>query len=218
MTSDSGRPTSSLIDQFESIPTATLSDITRSKNIIMDTGIKPIWAIPRTAGRAVTVSIPPDDNYGVHESLTVCEQGDILVINADGYTKSAVWGEITSTVSLEKGIKGTVIDGATRDVDEVEKLAYPVCAREVNPTTTHKRIPGKINDLIQCGGISVAPNDIVVCDRDGVAIVPQVEAKSLLTKAKEKLKQEEEIISQIQNGKSTFELFGLDSRDTTVDY
>lgn len=218
MTPNTGRPNNTLIDQFESIPTAMLSDITSSKNVIMDKGIKPIWNIPRTAGRAVTVSIPPNDNYGVHEALTVCEQGDILIINADSYTKSAVWGGITSTVCLEKGIKGTVVDGATRDVAEVEKLEYPVCAREVNPTTTHKRIPGKINESIQCGGISVAPNDIVVCDRDGVAIIPRADAKSLLTKAKEKLKQEEEIIRQIQNGKSTFELFELDSIDTTDDY
>lgn len=202
-----------IISKFESIPIAVLSDVTGRERVIMDPGVKPIWNIPRIAGSAVTVEAPPNDNYSIHDALTVCSSGDILVINADSYTKSAVWGEITSTAALEKGMKGTVIDGAVRDAEDIEDLGYPVCALNINPTTTHKRLAGTINDRITCGGIAVNSGDIVVCDRDGVAVIPEAQAEEILEAALEKMEREEKIINRIRNGESTYEVLELDKKD-----
>lgn len=195
-----------LIEKFTSIPTAVLSDVTDSERVIVDPQIKPIWDIPRTVGRAITVEAPPNDNYSIHVGLDRCNKGDLLVIDADSYTKSAVWGEITSIASLEKGVEGTVIDGAVRDVAEIKSIEYPVCAREINPTTTHKRLSGKINEPILCGEVRVTPGDVVVCDSDGVAIIPQTIAERILEKAIEKINQEEKIINRIKQGESTLDI------------
>lgn len=202
-----------VISQFESVPIAVLSDITGTDEVIMDSAIKPIWNIPRVAGSAVTVKAPPNDNYSIHDALTVCGSGDILVIDADSYTKSAVWGEITSSAALEKGMKGTVIDGAVRDAEDIEDLEYPVCALNVNPTTTHKRLPGAINDRITCGGLTVSPGDIVVCDRDGVAVIPEAQAEDILEAALQKIEREEVIINRIQRGESTYEILNLGEKN-----
>ena len=55
-------------------------------------------------------------------------------------------------------------------------------------------IPGKkdrntpLNIPITCGGVHVSPDDIIVADEEGIAVIPNSERKGIYAKAKSRAK------------------------------
>ncbi|WP_458187011.1 RraA family protein [Haladaptatus sp. NG-WS-4] len=80
---------------------------------------------PTVLGTAVTVHSPAGDNLMIHRALQVATAGDVLVVDAGGYTDSAVWGELMSTSARPHGFGGTVVDGAVRDLRDIDELGIP---------------------------------------------------------------------------------------------
>ena len=68
---------------------------------------------------------------------------------------------------------------------------------------------GKIDTPISCGNVSVNPGDIVIVDDDGIAVIPLDISDKILTKSKEKIIAENEIISKINNGLEHKEVFNV---------
>ena len=60
------------------------------------------------------------------------KEGEILYFIQTG-EPAAVWGELASTCAKEKEIVGAVIYGATRDIDVLLHLDFPVFALETLP-------------------------------------------------------------------------------------
>ncbi len=75
------------------------------------------------------------------------------------------------------------MDGVIRDLAEVRKMRFPVFARGVIPIPGGKNIVDSLNILVMCGGVQVAPNDIVVADEEGIVVVPSEQADSVLQTA-----------------------------------
>lgn len=192
------RPEQSLVKAFEEIPTAVLSDVTSKYENTMSHEIKPVYDGTSMAGTAVTVKTYPADNLIAHKAVTLAEPGDVLVIDANGYTESGLWGELISTSCKVNGVKGTVIDGAARDIEEIKDLGYPVYARAISPKGSYKAHPGSINIPISCGDVPVEPGDIIVGDSEGVAVVKPENAESVLKDAQEKLESEDQLREQIK--------------------
>jgi 4-hydroxy-4-methyl-2-oxoglutarate aldolase len=214
---DVQRPNPELVKQFEGIPTAILSDVTTKYENTMTHKIKPLADGTRMAGTALTVKTYPGDNLMVHKAITLAEPSDVLVVDANQYTEAGIWGELTSTSALYHELAGTVIDGAARDVDEINEMGYPVYSRAISPKGSYKAHPGSINVSISCGGVPVQPGDIVVGDNEGVAVVDAEEAESVLDAAKEKLRAEQETIERIENGEYIFDLAGFDEAYDSLD-
>ena len=84
------------------------------------------------------------------------------MIDAGGETKRSVWGEYFSTWAKGIGLAGLIIDGATRDVTDIEPLGFPVFARAVTPRKPTMQGPGEVNVPVSCGGVCVVPGDIIV--------------------------------------------------------
>ena len=80
------------------------------------------------------------------------------------------------TASAKK-LGGIVVDGAIRDVDGIRRLGMPAFSRSVSPGACDKDGPGEINLPIACGDTVVMPGDLVVGDKDGVAVVPRDDAE-----------------------------------------
>jgi 4-hydroxy-4-methyl-2-oxoglutarate aldolase len=79
-----------------------------------------------------------------------------------------------------------VIDGAVRDLAEIEELRFPVFAAGVVPTPPIRDGGGgETGTSIVCGGIAVSPGDLLVGDDDGVVVVPRDEVDELVTRARE---------------------------------
>jgi len=92
---------------------------------------------------------------------------------------------------VTNGIGGVVCDGGIRDIKEIRKLRFPAFARHVVPTSGKTRVRvSSINGVIQCGGIKVAPGDIVVGDQTGIVVVPMTRANEVLKTAAKLVKAE----------------------------
>lgn len=206
------RPPASVVSGLADVPTAVLSDVTTTDDSTLSHDVEPVAPGMSVAGPAITVTAPPGDNLVVHKAVTLASPGDVIVIDAGGYREAGIWGELLSLSCLHNGIDGTVIDGAARDVVELEELGYPVFARGISPKGSAKNRPGSINVPIACGGVSVEPGDVVVGDADGVAVVRADRAEAVLDAAREKLAAEDELAERLRDGEYIYDVNGYEER------
>jgi RraA family protein len=140
--------------------------------IAMDPRIRPVWRGATVVGPAFTLRTPPGEHAAVREAAGVAPAGSVIVIDAGGDVGCALWGGRMSRIALERDLAGVVVDGAVRDVDEIEALGFPVFAVASVPTPPARERPGEIGVVTSCGGLRVAPGDVVYGDTDGVVVVP----------------------------------------------
>ena len=112
--------------------------------------------------------------------MDLAKPGDVIIIDAGGYTDRAIFGELMATYCKVRGVKGIVCDGAIRDFGGLAALAdFHVYARGATPNGPYKNGPGEINVPVVIGGKLVHPGDIVVGDDDGVLFIRPEEAAAL---------------------------------------
>jgi regulator of RNase E activity RraA len=131
----------------------------------------------RLVGTALTVKIPPGDNGVVKRALSMTKPGDVLVVDARGYTECCAGGAGMLVPSITRGLAGVVVDGAWRDVTELQVMDFPIYGKAVCPFSGPKLRPGEINVPVSCGGVVVHPADIICCDQEGCVVVPRLAAR-----------------------------------------
>ena len=187
-----------LLGRFQGLATPNLADAMGRFNF-MDAGIQSRTDLP-LFGLAVTVNARPADNLMIHKALQVAAPGDIVVVNTCGNTTSAVFGELMCNTAVAARLGGIVVDGAIRDVDGLTSLGFPAFSRSVCAGGCDKDGPGEINVAISCGGTVVMPGDIVVGDRDGVAVVPRAHAEEVLSLVSALVQRETKRVAEIKAG------------------
>jgi len=95
------------------------------------------------------------------------------------------------------GVSAIVVDGVIRDISGIKKLNFPVFCKGTTVAASGKIGVGDLNIPISCGGTSVNPGDIIVGDADGVVVIPQSEAKTILEKSLDKIKKDEQREEQV---------------------
>jgi regulator of RNase E activity RraA len=186
------------INAFTGLPTSVVSDV--GGRLLGTTGLHPINRSAVTVcGNAVTVKVRAGDNLLIHKALQILEPGDVLVVDGEGDITRALVGEIMMTIAKTNGAVGFVIDGAIRDVEAFEEHQFPCWARGVNLRGPYKDGPGTINTAITVGGMLVNPGDIILGDSDGVVAITPSYAQEIAVLAKNKVKQEHEMIQSILN-------------------
>lgn len=178
-------------------------------NSVMSSEIKPIYENIKIAGPAVTVSCPTIDSTVVHYIMKYIQAGDIIVIDRFGDLEFAAVGEMVALMAKNKKAAGIVIDGAVTDRTEIKEMSLPVFARRISAKATRLiGISGEMNTTIQCGGVTVNPNDIIFADDNGVVVIPLEDADEILKKAKQSEIREVEWRKKISNGESLSDLSG----------
>ncbi len=165
------RPAAEIVKQFE-VPTGNITDV-QGRRGALDCGINPLFEFPALAGTALTVKTVPDDNLAVFAAMGVARPGDVLVIATDSWTGSAVIGDLVAAMFNNIGLAGVVTDGAARDVAGISQVGLPVYARGLTANSSQKNGPGTVGADISIGGVIIRSGDIIVGDRDGVAVLPQ---------------------------------------------
>ena len=161
------------------------------------------------AGPAVTVGIPSGDNLGVHAAIEAATRGSVVCVASAGGGLYGVLGELLLEAARARGIAGLVIDDGIRDVDEL-RPPPSVAALALTPRGTIKeRLREPVGSPVALGRVLVRPGDWVVCDRDGICILPADAVETIAVAAEARVAKETAARSRIASGEPTRTVFGL---------
>lgn len=179
---------------FRIVSSANISDAMHRGGCME--GIRSVSGM-KVVGRAITVRTYPGDWAKPVEAIDIAEKGSIIVIDAGGIG-NAVWGELASISSRQKGVAGVVIDGAIRDTEEIKGLKFPAFSRRIKSSAGEPKGFGEINVPIKCGGILVKPGDWIIGDSDGVVVVPKENAVEISNRALDIYEKENRVREEIR--------------------
>lgn len=193
------------VERASKLDTSTISDALDRLGIAGQClNIKPRDPRFRMAGRAFTMQYGPVGKPAgtVGDYIDDVPPGSVIVIDNGGRENATVWGDILTEIAHRRGIAGTVIDGACRDIALCLQLGYPVYSRSYSMRTGKDRVQlDATNLVVNIGDARVAPGDILRGDADGVVVIPQRHELEVLAASEEIDKTEAAIRQSVRDGK-----------------
>jgi len=199
-----------LLKQFQQIGTSTWSDILDELGVQgVIAGLARRGGEGRFAALAVTARAQAGplgsfrrDEFAVGQMIDAVGPGQALVIDVGG-AEVSTFGGLASLAAKVKGVAAVIIDGACRDVEEIEETGLWLASRHVTPTTGKKRIKVEsIGQPISIGGVSVAPGDLVVGDDTGIVVIPRQHQGAALEMSRRMVGMDQAIERAIRSGTS----------------
>ena len=197
------------------ISTATLT------TVLLKHGLRNVWlrgtrplapGLPRIAGRAFTLRFVParedlatpaswGSPISTRAAIEAMPEGCIAVVGAQGCTDAGIFGDILCARMQKRGVAALVSDGVVRDVAGVLGTGLPVwCQGTAAPPSVAGLTFVGWQEPIDCGGVAVFPNDVIVVDQDGAVLIPSAMLDEITAAAFEQERQESWIMSQVQAG------------------
>lgn len=171
------------------LDTATISDALDRMGIAGQClGIKPRDHRFRLCGRAFTILYGPAASPPgtVGDYIDDVPPGSVVVLDNGGREDATVWGDILTWVAHQRGVAGTVIDGACRDVHLCLELGYPIYSRSYSMRTGRDRVQVEsMGGPVDIGQARVAQGDLLRGDADGLVVIPRAHEDRILEIAEE---------------------------------
>ena len=144
--------------------------------------------------------------YNALESYNFVRSGDVIVVENEVPTR-AYFGDLNCHLAMRAGAVGVLVDGFTRDVEDVAAMGLPVYARgawsndiKYEGTTLSYNMPVKV------GGVTARNDDVIFADSDGILVSPAEQWPTVLEKALATVSNERHIRQGLIQGKPINEI------------
>lgn len=194
--------------EFAQLGVATVYEAAGRQGLI-DIPLTQIVPGSKVAGPARTVRCGQDDNLMVHAVLDTTQPGEVLVLTMPIPEPVSLIGELLATQAKVRRAAAILVDGAVRDLAELQALGLPIWARHIRVRGATKELVGTINQPISVGGAEIRPGDLIVLDADGAVVVAQERTAEVLAAAQARAAREAALFPQLKAGALTYDLHGL---------
>lgn len=202
-------PADDFLTRLAALDTNTVSDALDFLGLPGATyGVRPLWNCPPVTGRASTVQLGAKRSAEptVHLITPVIEAiatADRVLVIAGGIEGVSCWGDILANAAVAKGIRGTVIDGLSRDIEGSESVHYPVYGRGITMISARNRLVQlDAGQPVQFAGVTVREDDYVIADRCGVVFVPQERIGEVLALGERIARRQQRMVQAVRAGRS----------------
>jgi 4-hydroxy-4-methyl-2-oxoglutarate aldolase len=162
---------------------------------------------PVISGPAVTVLVPPGDNWMLHVAVELVKPGDVLVVAPSSPCSDGYFGDLLATSLQAHGVKALIIDAGVRDVATLTQMRFPVWSKCIWAQGTVKASLGSVNVPVICAGRRIEPGDVIVADDDGVVAVPRDDAATVAEAAKKRAANEEDKRKRLAAGELGLDIY-----------
>jgi 4-hydroxy-4-methyl-2-oxoglutarate aldolase len=210
-------PSAMLADRLAACHSSVIHDVMKDMKI-------PIRVLPRTilgldpgmrcAGQVFTVRGRPDPTIDKHEALkewaallSKVPPGRVAVVQPQDDTR-ALFGGLSAEALKLKGVRGYIVDGGCRDIQDVVDQGFPVFARFATPIDIVSAWRAEAFEVpIAIGGHDVRPDDHVLADRDGIILIPKDRIGEIIAAAEGKMATEGDMVKAIRAGVDPLEAY-----------
>lgn len=171
-------------------------------------GLHPLWECPKIVGRASTVQLGPKTEakptvHLISPVIDAVQSEDRILVIAGGPEGISCWGDILANAAASKRIRGSVIDGCSRDIEGSEAIDYPVYGKGVTMISARNRIVQIDSGApVSMAGVTVSEDDYVIADRCGTVFVQQAHICEVLDLAERIAKRQDGMVAAVRAGRS----------------
>jgi len=187
-----------LFEAFSMVSTPNISDAYHKQGVIK--GLTPhLCPGQRMVGRALTVQTANGDWAKPVEAIDRAKDGDVIVISVGG-GDVAVWGELATESAKLAGVRGVVIDGAIRDIDDIRAIGFPSFSKYVVPNAGEPKGYGGIGIEVTVCNETVRTGDWIVGDENGLMVIPKENAVEVANRSLDVRERENRTREEIRRG------------------
>jgi regulator of RNase E activity RraA len=174
----------------------------------------------RIAGVVMTVKLHDQEPTGGskrHLGTAAIEAADaktVIVVEQRTGIDCAGWGGVLANAAKAKGVRGVIMEGPARDIDEFDEIGFPVFSRYTTPHTARGRVwEQSFGEPVLVGDAEVRAGDYVIADGSGVCFIAADRAEEIIAMAEKIAAKEHLMTADVLAGKPVSEVMGTNYED-----